>query len=91
MNHLTLKIYGHVQGVFFRETTKDKAKELGLVGWVRNESDGTVSVVAEGGEEQLKKLLQWCRIGPQYARVEMVEEEWEEAQRVGFKEFKVVY
>ena len=53
-----LKIYGRVQGVFFRDSSRRKAKELGLSGWVRNEPDGTVQIVAEGEEKSLKKLIE---------------------------------
>lgn len=45
---IVLKIYGRVQGVFFRDSTKRKAEELDLLGWVRNEAGGAVQIVAEG-------------------------------------------
>ena len=73
MKHVNLKIYGRVQGVCFRRSIKKKAKELGVTGLVRNESDGTVYVEAEGREEDLKKLIKWCHAGPELARVEKVE------------------
>ena len=71
-------ITGSVQGVFFRATTQEKARELGLTGWVRNLPDGRVEVLAEGDEEKLKDLLEWCRGGPSEsgACVDSVEEEW---------------
>ena len=50
-----LIIHGKVQGVFFRTSTKDKANELRLSGFVRNSEDGTVEVIAEGDEDQLQK------------------------------------
>ena len=58
-----LIIYGKVQGVFFRASTKDKAIELGLKGFVRNQPDGTVEVIAEGSEKQLQELVAWCHEG----------------------------
>lgn len=72
-----LKIYGKVQGVFFRDSTQRKAKELNLSGWVRNEPDGTVQIVAEGEEKDLKELIEWCRAGgAEYTRVDKVNIEW---------------
>ncbi len=66
-------ISGKVQGVFFRSSTKSKAEELGLTGWVRNLADGRVEAVFEGEEGNVEKMVLWCRKGPQYARVEYVE------------------
>ncbi len=62
-------VYGRVQGVFFRGTTLEKAKEYGLVGWVRNNPDGTVEAIFEGEEQAIEKMLQWCRKGPPLAQV----------------------
>ncbi len=66
-------VSGKVQGVFFRSSTKDKADELGLSGWVRNLPDGRVETVFEGEEERVEKMVEWCRKGPEYARVTDVE------------------
>lgn len=85
---LVLKIYGQVQGVFFRAETVRQAGSLGLVGWVRNAPDGTVEVVAEGEKEALERLYAWCQKGPSFARVERVEEKWE-AYQGEFEEFTV--
>ena len=82
-----LKIYGRVQGVFFRDSTRRKAKELNLTGWVENEPDGTVQIVAEGEEKDLKELIEWCRHGgpaspnasqggSEFARVDKMDVEW---------------
>ncbi len=74
---VVLKTYGKVQGVFFRDSAQRKAKELNLSGWVRNEPDGTVQIVAEGEEKDLKELIEWCRVGgAEYARVDKVNIEW---------------
>lgn len=70
-----LKIFGRVQGVFFRAETKRVADSLGIVGWVRNCDDGGVEVFAQGEEEALKKLEQWCYRGPPSAEVEDVQRE----------------
>ncbi len=74
---VVLKIYGRVQGVFFRDSSRRKAKELNLSGWVRNEPDGIVQIVTEGEEKDLKELIKWCRAGgTEYARVDKVNIEW---------------
>lgn len=73
--HITVS--GRVQGVFFRANTQEVAQRLGLVGYVRNLPDGRVEVVAEGDEEALRKLIDWCHEGPSLARVERVEVRWE--------------
>jgi acylphosphatase len=76
---LTASVYGRVQGVFFRDTTRREARQRNITGWVRNEMDGTVRVVAEGPEEALRELEQYLHRGPSAARVERVETEWDEA------------
>lgn len=63
-------VSGLVQGVCFRACTRDEAGALGLVGFVRNLSDGRVEIVAEGAEEKLLALAAWSRRGPPGARVE---------------------
>ncbi len=73
MRHLDLRVSGVVQGVFFRASTSDKAKELGVRGTVRNEPDGSVRIEAEGTDEALERFLDWCRVGPPAAVVENLE------------------
>lgn len=86
---LVLIIRGRVQGVFFRDSARQKAKEFGLVGWVENEPDGTVKIVAEGKENDLLKLIEWCRQGgPEYAKVNNIEIDWQKPVRE-FKNFAV--
>ena len=89
MKQVRLKIHGRVQGVFFRHSVKERAEELALVGWVRNADDNTVEVLAEGDEAALKKLLEWCRVGPPLAEVERVEEEWKEIRIVSCENFTI--
>ena len=79
MKRAEIIIYGQVQGVFFRQGVKDMAEELGLTGWVSNESDGSVKIVAEGSEKNLQKLMEWCRKGTSWAKVEEVKIERKEA------------
>lgn len=75
---IVLKIYGRVQGVFFRESSRERARELNISGWVRNEPDGTVALVAEGGEGNLQELIEWCKNGPYQDRVEKMDAKWAE-------------
>jgi len=91
MHRLTLTIHGQVQGVFFREESKKLARQLDLVGYVYNNPDGTVALVAEGEEGDLKKLLNFCKIGPQWASVSRVEEKWESIVEGTFKTFRIDY
>lgn len=88
MKHLHLKIFGDVQGVNFRWYARKEAKRLGLNGWAKNMPDGTVEIVAEGEEENVKKFLEWCKLGPRWGRVDMVEEAWEENE-AGLKDFEI--
>lgn len=81
-----INVKGKVQGVFYRASTQAKAKELGLSGWVKNEEDGSVLIEAEGEEQKLEKMLEWCRQGPGAAIVNDVEFEEVEPQGVnGFE------
>ena len=87
MKRVILKIYGEVQGIFYRAQTLDIARKLGLVGWVRNESDSTVQIIAEGEEKELKYFVEKCYTIPS-AVVERIEVEWGEATGE-FEEFKI--
>jgi acylphosphatase len=79
-------VRGQVQGVFFRAETRDRARSLGLSGWVRNNHDGTVEAVFEGPAERVESVVSWCRRGPAGAEVEDVEVLWEEpVGRAGFQ------
>ena len=71
-------ISGLVQGVFFRREISYLARQLGVTGWTRNLSDGSVEVVAEGDKEAIDKLIQFCRVGPSGSRVRNVSIEWED-------------
>jgi len=68
-----LYVRGRVQNVGFRSSTRRKALQLGLRGWVRNLYDGRVEVVAEGPEERVDELIEWCRRGPLTAHVTGIE------------------
>ncbi len=62
-------VHGRVQGVWFRAGTKERADELGLFGWVKNKSEGTVEIHAEGEKLQLEDFILWCRKGTPAANV----------------------
>lgn len=69
------RVRGRVQGVFFRASTRDTARSLGLGGWVRNLPDGDVEVFAAGDTQALGRLRRWLDQGPARARVDAVEVE----------------
>jgi len=85
-----LLISGEVQGVFFRANTRRVAKEIGVTGWVRNLPNGMVEVVAEGRKPQLDRLIEFCRKGPEGAKVDDVVIEWEK-YKGEFKDFQILY
>lgn len=68
-----LRVFGRVQGVYFRATTRQQAQTLGLSGWVRNRRDGTVELVCEGAAPAVDALCAWAEHGPPAAHVEYVE------------------
>ena len=79
MKRLTANVTGLVQGVSYRYYTRREAVRLGLVGWVRNEGDGSVYVVAEGQDESLQGLLSFMEQGPPSAHVKQIMAEWSPA------------
>ncbi len=80
-------VHGRVQGVFFRGETRRRAGELGVAGWVRNRRDGTVEAVFEGAPGAVAEAVSFCQRGPEWSRVERVEE-WEEPPE-GLSAFEV--
>lgn len=84
-----LEIYGVVQGVFFRASTRDRARQLGLTGWVRNRGDGSVEALVEGKSDDIGRLIDWANQGPPQAKVDRVDVE--EQEFVGeFERFDVM-
>ncbi|UUZ61529.1 acylphosphatase [Nocardioides sp. B-3] len=69
MKAVRATVTGRVQGVSFRYYTEERALELGVTGWVRNEPDGSVALHAEGDDRAVDALVEWCRTGPAPARV----------------------
>jgi acylphosphatase len=76
LKQIHIRVYGRVQGVFFRASAQREAKRLGLTGWVRNRNDQSVELVAEGEETGIKDLIAWAQSGPSAARVDKVDIRW---------------
>lgn len=72
-----VRVSGRVQGVFFRDSTREKAESLNLAGWAENLPDGSVEAVFEGSSDNVREMVEWCRSGPPHARVEKVEASYE--------------
>jgi acylphosphatase len=92
MDNIRVRLFieGRVQGVWFRDSTRQEAQRLGVSGWARNEPDGRVEVLAEGPAEKVRSLIDWCHRGPPLARVDRVEESQEEWSGE-FKSFNIVF
>ncbi|MDB4921712.1 acylphosphatase [Mucilaginibacter sp.] len=88
MTHLNITVKGKVQGVFYRASTKAVADQLGVKGYVKNESNGDVFIEAEGDKFALEMFLEWCHEGPQDAEVTSVESN--EGELKNYRNFEVV-
>ncbi|NOT74771.1 MAG: acylphosphatase [Cyclobacteriaceae bacterium] len=82
-----IRVYGLVQGVNFRTSTRTAAEKIGVSGFVRNEMDGSVYVKAEGKQEQINTLIEWCKQGPARSKVERVA--FENCEWQGLKGFEI--
>ena len=80
MKRAEVTVRGMVQGVFFRVETRDRARSLGLSGWVTNARDGTVRAAFEGDEERVQSMVDWCGRGPSGAHVDRVDVTWTEPE-----------
>lgn len=69
LTRVRVVVHGLVQGVWFRESCRRLADELGVAGWVRNRADGMVEGVFEGPADAVAQLVSWCRVGPPRAEV----------------------
>lgn len=72
LKSVKINVYGMVQGVGFRYNTLQKANELGIAGFVKNRTDGSVYIEADGEPEVLDKFILWCKRGPSRSRVDEV-------------------
>jgi acylphosphatase len=87
-SHLNITVTGQVQGVFFRSSTKAVADQLGIKGQISNEPDGSVYIEAEGDKVALEMFLDWCKEGPEHAKVISVERH--EGELKNYRNFEVV-
>jgi len=85
-----IHVYGTVQGVYYRQNTKQEADDHNVKGWVRNLPDGRVEAVFEGREADVNELVKWCKIGPPKAKVEDVKVNYENYTGE-FTEFSINY
>ncbi len=83
-----ITIKGTVQGVGFRYSVRREAQSLEIKGHARNNPDGSVEVLAEGPEKSIEKLIEFCRKGPSFARVESIDIEYEQPEN-SFAEFRI--
>lgn len=90
MPQAILKIKGRVQGVFFRDNAKKEAKKLGIKGFVKNMENDTVLIHAQGEKEQLSRFIEWCKKGPEPAKVENIEITWN-GNTENFESFEILY
>jgi acylphosphatase len=86
--HIDIIVKGKVHGVFYRGATKAVADQLGVKGWVKNDPTGDVSIAAEGDKIALEMFLDWCREGPEHAKVTSVETH--EGELKNYRNFDVV-
>ncbi len=66
---VSITISGKVQGVWYRQSAKEQAQQLGITGQIRNEPDGSVHIIATGTKEKMDQFINWCKKGPPKARV----------------------
>jgi acylphosphatase len=86
MRTVRVRIFGRVQGVFFRASCARLADDLGVTGWVRNLPHGDLEAVFQGPDAAVDEMLAWCRHGPPHARVDGVDVEAEPPIRdTGFR------
>ena len=90
MKTVFIKVYGKVQGVFFRQNTISKAKALNISGYTLNAQDGTVEIMAQGTPENIDELIAWCHRGPERARVDKVDVKDVE-EKSSFRSFELRY
>jgi len=72
-------VTGRVQGVWFRQSTKNTADQYGVYGWCCNNLDGSVEAVFEGKEAAVQAAVNWCKSGPKFASVNNTQVEWKTA------------
>jgi acylphosphatase len=66
-------VHGRVQGVFFRDSVRERARAHGVSGWICNRSDGAVEAVLEGRPDHVERVVRFCKIGPRQASVDQID------------------
>lgn len=89
MKHIQIRVFGKVQGVWFRKNTEEKARELGVKGIVMNEPDGSVYIEAEAEDKVLEEFIDFCKEGPEYARVQHIVLTEEDLKN--YSEFRIIH
>lgn len=90
MRRARVIVKGDVHNVGFRAMTRHRARKIGVNGWVKNNTDGTVEALFEGDDEKVNDMIEWCRKGPPTSYVEDVDVA-EEKYSGEFKSFEIVY
>ena len=90
MRVLKAKVYGKVQGVWFRKYTLDSARDIGVVGMVKNLVDGTVLVNASGKDENLREFKRFLKTGSPNSRVDKIDYSWEDSS-IKYSTFEIEY
>lgn len=87
MRETIIQVFGRVQGVFYRAHAREKARKLGLAGWVRNNDDGSVTACIQGPAEKVNEFITWCENGPDAANVHNTRIEVQNAEKeyIGFE------
>jgi acylphosphatase len=89
MAEAQLKIQGKVQGVFFRADAAEKARQLAITGWIKNEDDGTVTCIAQGEKPNIEQFIEWCYQGPSMASVQSVLVKWNDKPDTPHYDFSI--
>lgn len=84
-----VRVIGRVQGVWFRQSTKNVADRHNVTGWVRNNPDHSVAAIFEGERTAVQAVIDWCRRGPEMAHVEELQTEWQ-ASSGEFDQFQIL-
>ena len=87
MTRVRVVVTGRVQGVWFRDSCRERARAAGVAGWVRNRGDGAVEAEFEGPAAAVDEVVTWCQTGPSRARVDNVEVA--EISAIGEQNFRV--
>ncbi|OHB21449.1 MAG: hypothetical protein A2939_01010 [Parcubacteria group bacterium RIFCSPLOWO2_01_FULL_48_18] len=87
---IRITVYGRVQGVFYRSWIKERADALGLTGYVRNDPDGSVTILAQGPEDAIEKFLRAAERGSRFSRVERIVHETIPIEKSTYADFRTL-